>query len=288
MWFIYVDLSHKPMNDLKIKTKLVIAVFALVFGVLVFGSNDHVIRTVKSFAQGPVASVTGAPGETNCTSCHSQVSSSGQFTITGPTGYIPGQTYQIQVRHTTTDSTRKRWGFELTSLANNVAAGSFTSLSNTTQTISGNGRLYIEHTLVGTFNNQTGGALWTFNWTAPATDVGVVTFYAAGNQANGDGTSDGDRIYLATAASQPPARNVSVGGRVLTLDGRGVRNAIVTLTDPQGSTRSAMTDPYGSYLFDNVLTGQTYVIGATSRRFQFTSRNVTVSDNLTNVDLIAQ
>lgn len=288
MQIIYVDLSRNRMNRSKIKTKLAIMLLAIACGVFVFVSNGHIVRTVESLAQGPAASLTGAPGETNCTSCHAQNTGSGQFTITGPTGYVPGQTYQIQVRHTTTDTTRKRWGFELTSLANNVAAGTFSNLSNTTQTISGNGRLYIEHTLVGTFNNQTGGALWTFNWTAPATDVGVVTFYAAGNQANGDGTSNGDRIFLATAVSQPPARNVSVGGRVLRLDGRGVRNATVTLTDPQGSSRSVITDPYGSYRFDNVLTGQTYGIGATARRFLFTSRNVAVSDNLTNVDLIAQ
>jgi hypothetical protein len=64
-------------------------------------------------------------------------------------------------------------------------------------------RDYVEHTVSGTFAGTTGGAQWTFNWTAPPTNVGPITFYAAGNQANGDGTSGGDRILTATATTQP-------------------------------------------------------------------------------------
>jgi hypothetical protein len=44
---------------------------------------------------------------------------------------------------------------------------------------------------------------WTFNWTAPSSDVGRVTFYVAGNQANGDGNTSGDIIHFAFAESQP-------------------------------------------------------------------------------------
>jgi len=46
-----------------------------------------------------------------------------------------------------------------------------------------------EHTASGTFIGQQNGANWNFNWTAPATDVGPVTFYTAGNQANNDGNT---------------------------------------------------------------------------------------------------
>ncbi len=42
---------------------------------------------------------------------------------------------------------------------------------------------------------QMNSASWTFNWTAPATDVGTVIFYAAGNHANNDGNSF-RRLYL--------------------------------------------------------------------------------------------
>jgi CHRD domain/Glucose / Sorbosone dehydrogenase/Calx-beta domain len=42
-----------------------------------------------------------------------------------------------------------------------------------------------------------------FNWTAPPTDVGPVTFYAAGNQANNDGNTSGDNVYRTFVASAP-------------------------------------------------------------------------------------
>src|SRR5206468_367243 len=97
-------------------------------------------------------------------------------------------------------------GFELTALS--VAAepaGTFGNLSELTQVVTGTDhRIYAEHTSLGTFQGQQGGAQWTFNWTAPSMDVGEVIFYVAGNQANNDGTFDGDQIYTTTASSDPP------------------------------------------------------------------------------------
>lgn len=84
------------------------------------------------------------------------------------------------------------------------AAGTFNPLADgLTQTDFGNLRFYIEHTASGTYAGTGGGANWSFNWTAPATDVGPVTFYAAGNQANNNNGRSGDQIYTATTISQP-------------------------------------------------------------------------------------
>src|SRR4029450_10014688 len=107
-----------------------------------------------------------------------------------------------------TDPTRIRWGFELTVLdTSDEKAGDLQSTDGTTQIINnagpGGGRQYIEHTSAGTFVGQQNGASWTFNWTAPATDVGPVTFYAAGNHANNDGNTSGDYIYRTFVASAP-------------------------------------------------------------------------------------
>ena len=53
---------------------------------------------------------------------------------------------------------------------------------------------YIKHTLAGTGNSS-----WKVQWTAPSKAVaGPVTFYAAGNDANGDGSNQGDTIYTVT------------------------------------------------------------------------------------------
>jgi uncharacterized repeat protein (TIGR01451 family) len=86
-------------------------------------------------------------------------------------------------------------------------AGNLLSLDGLTQLVNdagpGNARQYIQHTSAGTFIGQQNTASWTFNWTAPPTDVGFVTFYAAGNQANNDGNTSGDYIYKTFVAAAP-------------------------------------------------------------------------------------
>ena len=181
-----------------------VAVFAVAGAVVLIGGNDPVIESAVAFSDGPPPGHTGAPNETTCTNCHAHTAGPGTFTITQPTNYTPGQTYQIVVRHTSTDSTRDRWGFQLTALTGaNAMAGSFANINPQVQIVGGQQRDYAEHTSAGTFSGTTGQVQWTFNWTAPLTDVGPVTFYAAGNQADGDGTAGGDRILTTTSVSQP-------------------------------------------------------------------------------------
>ncbi len=127
------------------------------------------------------------------------------------------QTYDITVTHATADPTRVRWGFQLTALDGaDEKAGSFSPADELTRVINGEGpfpaREYVEHTSNGTFPGQQNGASWTFRWSAPAEDVGPVTFYVAGNQANGDGNSSGDNIYFTFASSsfQAPAPDFRV------------------------------------------------------------------------------
>jgi hypothetical protein len=101
-----------------------------------------------------------------------------------------------------------RWGFEMTALDSaDQKAGTFAPLNSFTQVINNQGpipsRQYIEQTTDGSFFGQHNGASWTFKWTAPADVAGIITFYVAGNQANGDGNSSGDNIYSTFVASQP-------------------------------------------------------------------------------------
>src|SRR6266700_3451828 len=49
----------------------------------------------------------------------------------------------------------------------------------------------------------------------------------------------------------PTASAISVSGRVTTPDGRGLRNAVVKITDSLGFTRSVTTSSFGFYSFDN-------------------------------------
>ena len=104
------------------------------------------------------------------------------------------------------------------------------------------------------------------------------------NAAGGDGSDIGAfEVQFA-----PTAADVSISGRILITDGRGLTNASVTLTDQHGLTRTALTSPFGYYRFDNVQAGETYIIGVSSKSYQFTTRIVTVSVELTDVDFVAE
>jgi len=196
-------------------------------------SNSSTTRPVQAFSSGPPAGYTGAPLEEPeaCAECHVPPDAgTGHFNITAPQTYIPGQTYQITVTHSNLDPTRQRWGFELTALdTSDEKAGELHNTDTLTQVLNnagpGGARQYIEHTGSGTFIGQSGGASWTFNWTAPMVDAGPITFYAAGNQANNDANTSGDYIYktfvTAVPASSTPdfaltvtpaSRNIVPGG----------------------------------------------------------------------------
>lgn len=168
-------------------------------------TSNQAITTVHGFSGGPPAAHTAAPGESNCTECHSgtPLRDTNVFSVSAPSSYETGKTYQIIVKHTSTDATRMQWGFQLTALAGGNRAGDLQPLNNLTQTDALGGRQYIEHTFNGSFPGQHGGAMWTFNWVAPSSDVGPVIFYAAGNQANQNGSDSGDRIYLANVTANP-------------------------------------------------------------------------------------
>jgi len=190
-----------------------ILVTSLLSGLLGFFLSHNVgTPPVHAFSAGPPAGYTGAPQEEPeaCAECHVPPDAgTGKISITAPQTYVPGQTYPITVTHQNVDPTRLRWGFQLTVLdtASDEKAGELQSTDGLTQVLNnagpGSARQYIEHSANGTFIGQQNSASWTFNWTAPATDVGPVQFYAAGNQANNDGNTSGDYIYRTFIASAP-------------------------------------------------------------------------------------
>lgn len=77
-----------------------------------------------------------------------------------------------------------------------------------------------------------------------------------------------------------------VSGRVLTPDGRGLRNALVSIIDSQGVTRTATTSSFGLYSFDNVVTGAMYTIRVTTKRYRFTPRVMQINGNVSELDFV--
>jgi len=155
-----------------------------------------------AFSAGPNNALTGAPGEGTCADCHGNLNTgSGAFALsTVAAGYAPGETLTVAIALAQTG--QRRWGFELTALDGaNQRAGTLLLANATTTQLStaATGRQYAKHTSAGTFNGTLDASPgWAVRWIAPAQGVGPVTFYAAGNAANGNGASTGDFIYTTT------------------------------------------------------------------------------------------
>lgn len=102
---------------------------------------------------------------------------------------------------------------------------------------------------------------------------------------NNNGLAD-NLSFILTA---PTAAEVTVGGRVMTADKRGIRNALVTLILPSGETRAAISQTFGYYQFDNVEIGSTYIVSVSAKRFSFNNptRVLTIYEETTNIDFVA-
>ncbi len=121
------------------------------------------------------------------------------------------------------------------------------------------------------FNGEAADGVWTLN----VSD-------------NASGTTGNVRRFSLLFGACSTAAGVQVSGRVLTAGGRGVRGARVSLVDTNGNTRFANTGALGRYIFDGVEPGRTYIINGLSRRYTFSPQVVQVTDDLTNIDLVAQ
>ncbi|MEW6212197.1 MAG: choice-of-anchor V domain-containing protein [Acidobacteriota bacterium] len=272
-----------------------IALILFLFGLTAILVTDNpAVETAHGFSGGPPGGHTAAPGEWSCAVgwCHggSLNAGPGRLTITAPSVYEAGKTYQITVQHSTDDPSRLRWGFQLTALtlANN-RAGNLQSTSNLTNIINDEGpelsRQYVEHSSEGTFPGQTNQAVWTFEWTAPDEDAGPVIFYAAGNQADGKETRSGDQIYTTThitISGPPEISGAEVAGKTLIVRGRNFavgaelflngRKQKKTSNDEVDVTSSLLAAKSGK----KVKRGQTVILevvnpdGSRSEQFAFT------------------
>ena len=74
----------------------------------------------------------------------------------------------------------------------------------------------------------------------------------------------------------------------MTANGRGVANAVVTYAGETGERKSAITNGFGYYRFEEVQSGQTYVFNVVSKRYTFAPRAVTVSEDLSEVNFEAE
>ena len=194
-----------------ILTKLSIIFVTIVLAVFGFIGYSEKYERTKANSSGPTPSHTGAPGESNCTACHTQYSvnsGSGSATISGlPVNYLPNQAIPLTVTVSQVDAVL--YGFQLTAVdSEGKRVGTYTLPTTTPQQlqrvdglVNGNQRVYLQHTIDGITPTQFGSKSWTFTWNAPAQRVGKISFYVAGNAADSSGGTAGDYIYTSSKAT---------------------------------------------------------------------------------------
>lgn len=207
------------------KYKKALVVLSIISIPFLFGNLYSTKYIIKSTGSHPGS--TGAPGDVTCkhSGCHADATvfnpAVGVNTLVFPTldsSYVPGQTYTIDLKVQKANITR--FGFELCALDNtlNQSAGTFSitdvsRIQEITHTLSGSGdiRTSLTHLLAGTpFTPTTGKTNWSFQWTAPATNVGKITFYYCVNCTNNNSANTGDALYLNSFVIHPAlANNIS-------------------------------------------------------------------------------
>jgi hypothetical protein len=138
-----------------------------------------------------------------------------------------------------------------------------------------------------------GGQIVSITFDVAANAAGETTPVTFTDAITQSSTADADGNLLPTrfvdgVVTLPEAASpaLEISGRVLTPDGRGLRNAVVTLTDANGVERTVTTSSFGYYHFDSLTGGATYVIGVQSKRYRFEARTVSLTENVSDQDFI--
>lgn len=179
------------------------------------------------------ASLTNAPSEGNCTSCHGGggIISSGNswktITLTANGGaleYFPDSNFNMVLIADISGITK--YGYQITAIDSSTSKtiGTLTVTNSTrttkfTNSIGGSTRQYISHKSAGTAAQNSNEITVNFDFKAPSTLVKVIKFYVVVNATNSDGSDNGDAIYAKTFSMRPssqlPTAKISVSNTTI-------------------------------------------------------------------------
>jgi hypothetical protein len=144
----------------------------------------------------PPNGYTGAPFDNNCSTCHGGNNPSGfdgSVTLEGlPGTIVPGTTYPLVLRMTSSAGNPNRGGFQMVVVdGNNNNYGDLTALAaNGAGTETFGAREYVDHRNTKNFSGTGSEISWSFDWKAVGTPAGnTAKFYFIGNFCNGSGSS---------------------------------------------------------------------------------------------------
>lgn len=205
-----------------------------------------------SFSTNPPDGHTGAPGEQLCVACHIQQNppQNGTISLAGfPDIITPGETYPLTVTNRVTSGTAVRAGFQVTILSPiNTRAGDFSSPSANSAISVFDNRQYWDHSPAPEYPDSN-VVHWSVLWTAPNLAPGSeITWYAAGNIADGNFSNVGDKIVTANGSGTILATGVETVNKpgvkvfpnpgsdmiAIVSDDAGTANGFVNFYSPAG------------------------------------------------------
>jgi hypothetical protein len=177
------------------KNKLSISLFSIITLLILVSATNK----VSSPCDSPfVGDHSGAPGETNCSGCHSSPVNPNTPDLhfefeNNITQYQLDSSYLVHIR--IKRDGHSKFGFVCSALdTTNTSVGTF-SLINvaSTRTYTLGGRRYISHTPCGADSQDS--AIWTYKWKAPSLNAGKVKIYMSMLVANHNEALTGDTTY---------------------------------------------------------------------------------------------
>jgi hypothetical protein len=186
--------------------KIIYTFFAVAFLVLFLNNaGGPVVRQQKGY--------TGAPGDQpmTCLTCHNTGTFAPTATLqvfdaagtTAVTKYALNTEYTIRLTITAT-GTPTAYGFQMIDIRKRDSSNVKGFLPKGSQaadigidTITATGRVYAEHNAKLTSN------VINVKWKSPATDLGNIVFYAAGNAVNSSGSNAGDNGTASVSVQLP-------------------------------------------------------------------------------------
>ncbi|HQU85002.1 MAG TPA: carboxypeptidase-like regulatory domain-containing protein [Pyrinomonadaceae bacterium] len=142
--------------------------------------------------------------------------------------------------------------------------------------IASGGTYSLQQAVVGNGGGSSSGGTYSVQGTAGQAAAGTNMYSATYVALNGFWNN----LLVPTAAS------ARIEGRVVDAEGNAIRNLAVILSGaPLTTPRIVKTNSFGSFVFEDVAVGETYVISVSSKKFGFgqPSRVISLNENVADI-----
>lgn len=130
---------------------------------------------------------------------------------------------------------------------------------------------------------------WTGTGTFTLTDLDIQDQNSTPALTVASGTNSGNNTNFTFDVCAPTAAGSLLKGRLLTQNGRGLSNSEVMLTNVNtGEIRFVRSGSFGYFTFEDLPSGDFYILNVSSKRYRFEQQSFTLNGDLIDLVLTAQ